>query len=85
MSIPTAILTSTPTDLTLTWAIHMSAAGTIKDRDTFVLSLPPYEHEYSLGNTHIYAYGSHSYLGNTHVSGADYKRPRHFAAKFTPI
>ena len=33
----------------------------------------PYEHEYAPGNTHIYAYGSHSYLGNTHVSVQDYK------------
>ena len=73
MSIPLAILMSKRTDLTLTQAIHMSAARTINDRDTLALSLPPYEHQYSHGNTHIYAYGSHSYLGNTHVSGADYK------------
>ena len=73
MSIPAAILISTPTDLTLTYAIHMSAARTINDRDTLALSLPLYEHQYSLGNTHIYAYGSHSYPGNTHVSVEDYK------------
>jgi hypothetical protein len=44
-------------------------AGKIKICDTLVLSWPPYEHEYSPGNTHIYAYGHHSYVGNTHIVG----------------
>mgnify|MGYP000288021485 CR=1 FL=1 len=65
MRIPRAILISTPTDLILTWAIHMSGSGKIKVPDVYVLSLPPYEHEYSPGNTHIYAHGPHSYLGST--------------------
>ncbi len=85
MSIPEAILISTPTDLILTLAIHMSGSGKIKVLDLYVLSLPPYEHEYSRGNTHIYAYGSHSYLGNTHVRGGEDKSSRLIRAKFTPI
>ena len=34
---------------------------------------------------HIYAYRSHSYLGNTHVMGGEDKSPRLIRAKFTPI
>ena len=71
MSIPHAILISTPTDVILTRAIHMSGAGKVKDPDLYVLSLPPYEHEYSPGNTHIYTYGCHSYPGNAHVRGGE--------------
>ena len=36
----------------------------------------PYEYQYPLWDTHIIAYGSHSYLGNTHVSDeVKYKNP----------
>ena len=45
--------------------------GYIKAGDTLVLSLPPHEHQYPRGNTLIYAYGPHSYPGDTHVSGED--------------
>ena len=37
MSIPSELLTSTPTDLTLTWAILMSARGHIKEQDNSAL------------------------------------------------
>ena len=55
ISVPLAILTSTPTDLISTWVKLMSSSCHIRYSDTLVLGLPPYEHQYSLGNTCIYA------------------------------
>ena len=73
ISIPPGIPTSTPLDLTLAWAVLMSRVGVIKGFDTLALSLPPYTHEFSRRKTHIYAYGSHYYMGDTHVKLTSHK------------
>ena len=72
-------------DLTLTSAVHMSAARTINKSDMLVHSLPPYEHQYCRRNTHIYVY-RFSLTKVIDMSAARTKETlRHFGAKFTSI
>ena len=78
------ILTTTPIDPTIICVILMSSCCHIKCSDTLVLRLPPYEHQYCLDNTHIYADGPHHYMGNTHVELLSHRMFRHFGAKFQP-
>ena len=68
-----AILTSTLMNIIIPLAILIIRLEPINLADTLLLGFPPYEHHYSLGNTHIYAYEHHYSLGNTHVEVISYK------------
>jgi hypothetical protein len=67
------ILTSTPTDLDLTLAIliqSVSGGQRPQHAGAKFFPPPPYAHQYSHGDTHIYAYGTQSYPNNTCVNDA---------------
>ena len=82
---PKAILTSTPTDLTITWLMGNAHVKLVSHENlNFGVRFTSCEHLYSPGSTHIYAYWPDYYMGNTHVKLVPHKMFQHFGARFTP-
>ena len=59
--------TSTHMDLIINKASVISKVGIHKLFNTLVLGFPPYEHEYSQANTHVYAHEPHYYQSELKV------------------